>query len=112
PHDVGNSIGLLDHTSHGPNADQANSLLPNELNQFLIREGFCVTIDEQHFVLGRCECLEEKHPQMRHEIACHTIIRVVQKNFHLASYSLKMGFAAVMLTHSRKARQSDRIVLL
>src|SRR5436190_21531528 len=33
-------------------------------------------------MLRRCEGLQQKHPKMRHEVASHTIIRIVKKNFH------------------------------
>jgi hypothetical protein len=42
-----------------------------------------IAVDQEDFVLGWRQGLQQKHPQMRHEVLGHAIIGVVQKNFHV-----------------------------
>jgi hypothetical protein len=42
----------------------------------------CVAIDQEYFVARWSQCLQEKHPKMRHEIACDSIVGVVKQNAH------------------------------
>jgi hypothetical protein len=44
----------------------------------LLIDGNAKPMNEQHFMLGWGERLEQKHPQVRHEIARHSIVRVIQ----------------------------------
>src|SRR2546423_9231821 len=49
------------------------------------------TLFRSHFMFRRSERLQQKHPQMRHEIASHAIVWIVQKNLHILSRTLTRG---------------------
>ena len=78
------AIGLGNHPRHSADTHQADSLLFNEPHQILIVHWLGVPVDQQYLVFRRRQRFEQKHPQVRHEIPRHTIIRVVQKYFHVS----------------------------
>src|SRR6185503_13264191 len=80
---ISHAVGARHHSRHRANSHEANLFGADELNQFLFSQGLCVAINQQNFVFGWCERLEQEHPQMGHKIASHPVIRVVQKNSHV-----------------------------
>ena len=42
-----------------------------------------VGINEDHLMTGRGDRLKQKHPEVRHEVARHPVVRVVQQNSHV-----------------------------
>jgi len=71
---VGDAIGLGDHSGHGADADQSDVLIADVLRDLRLVHGLSVAIDEQNFVAGRGESLQQKHPQVWHEVSSHTIV--------------------------------------
>ena len=80
---IGDAVRLGDHSGHCADADKADSPLLDESDKFRVREWLCVAIDQDDFVLRRRERLQQKHPQMRHEVLGDAIIGIIQKDFHL-----------------------------
>jgi len=39
-----------------------------------------VSVNQEYFVAGGSQGLEQEHPEMRHEVAGHAVVRVVQQN--------------------------------
>ncbi len=77
-HCIRHAIGLGDHPGHRADADQSHILFTHiSRNTFLIH-GLRVTINQHHFVARRSQCLQQEHPKMRHEVARHAVVRVVQ----------------------------------
>src|SRR5947207_2020804 len=83
---VGGAIRLGDHSGHGADADQSNVLFAHELCNLSLVHGLGVTINQQHFMAGRSQCLEQEHPEMRHEIAGYTVVGVIEQNSHDCSF--------------------------
>ncbi len=79
---VGDAIGLGDHAGHGADADEVDFFIANILGDLGFVHGLGVAVDQQDFVAGRSEGLEEKHPEVRHEVASHTIVGVIEKDSH------------------------------
>jgi len=52
------------------------------LRDLRLVHGLSVAIDEQNFVAGRGESLQQKHPQVWHEVSSHTIVGIVEKDSH------------------------------
>ena len=79
---VGDAIGLGDHAGHGADADQIDVLVAHVLRDLRFVHGLGVAVDEQNFVAGRGEGLEKEHPEVRHEVAGHTVVGVIEQNSH------------------------------
>src|SRR5438067_496079 len=93
PNRIGNAIGLGNHPGHGSNPDQADFLLLNEPYQFLVGHWLGVSVNQQYLVTCWRQRFKQKHPEVRHEVARHAIIRVVQKDFHNAWLGLNKTLA-------------------
>src|SRR6202034_1950532 len=39
-------------------------------------------VDQQDFMAGRCEGLQQKHPEVRHEVAGYTVVGVIEQDSH------------------------------
>jgi hypothetical protein len=52
------------------------------LGDLSLVHGLGIAIDQQHFIAGRSQRLEEKHPEMRHEVAGYTVVRAVEQDPH------------------------------
>jgi hypothetical protein len=74
---IGDTVGFGDHASHGSDADEANLLVMAEGDDLFVSHGAGVAVDEQDLVTGGSQRLEEEHPEVRHEIARHPVVRVV-----------------------------------
>ncbi len=82
PNGVCDAVSLRDHSGHGADPYQLNTLLSHPLRDFRLIHGNRVTVDEHHFVTGRSQCLQQKHPQVRHEIARDSVVGVIEEDFH------------------------------
>ena len=80
---VRHPVGFLDHARHRADAHQTDVLLLDEFDELLVVHPLRVPVDQDDLMSRRRQCLKQKHPQVRHEIARHAVIRIVQKNFHL-----------------------------
>jgi hypothetical protein len=80
---VGYAIGFFSHPGHRPNANQSYFVVPYVFNDLLVGHCAGVPINQQHFMTGRCQCLEKKHPEMWHVVSCHTIVRAIKQNLHM-----------------------------
>jgi hypothetical protein len=81
---IRHAVCFGDHAGHGSDADQSDPLVDNELDQFGIAHRSCVAIDKNNFMAGRGERLQQKHPQMRHEVLRDAIVGVIEKYFQFA----------------------------
>jgi hypothetical protein len=48
-------------------------------------------IDQQHLVLRGRQRLQQKHPEVRHEVGRYAVVRVVQQNSHLIKSPLPIA---------------------
>ena len=78
---VGHAVGFGDHARHGADADESDFLIQRVLNQLGIGHRLRVAIDQQYFIAGRRQGLQQEHPKVRHEVLGHAVIGVVQQNF-------------------------------
>jgi hypothetical protein len=72
------------HAGHGPDPDQSDPLVDNELDQFGVAHRSCVAIDQKNFMAGGCERLQQKHPKVRHEVLRDAVVGVIEKDFQFA----------------------------
>ena len=79
---IGHTVRLGDHAGHRPNPDQVDVVRPHVPHQLFIAHGLSVAVDQQHLVIRRRDRLQQKHPQVRHEVLGHTIVGAIQKDFH------------------------------
>ncbi len=79
---VGDAIRLGDPSSHGANADQSNAFVSNVLCDLKLVHRLSIAVDQQHFMAGRSQGFEQEHPEVRHEVASHAVVGVVEQNFH------------------------------
>ena len=80
---VGDAIGFLSHPRHRADPDKSDLLLAHKLNNLVIAHRAGVGINQGYLVTGRGDCLKQKHPEVRHEVARHPVVRVVQQNSHV-----------------------------
>ena len=71
-HDDGNTGGadrirhavrFGDHAGHGSDADQSDLFVDDELDQFGVAHRSGIAIDQNNFMAGGRERLQQKHPQ-------------------------------------------------
>jgi hypothetical protein len=79
---VGHPVRAGRHTCHGTDANQLDVVSPDVIGQLDFIHRLGITVDKKYFVSWRCQRLKQKHPEMRHEVMGHTIIRIVEKNIH------------------------------
>ena len=65
---VGHAVSFGDHAGHGADPHQPDALGEHEAHDLGVGHGLSVAVDQQHFVSGRGERLEQKHPKVRHEV--------------------------------------------
>jgi len=82
PNSVSHAIRPGDHPGHRTDADQPNVLFAHEVCNLSLVHGLGVTINQQYFMAGRSQRLEQEHPKMRHEIAGYTVVGVIEQNSH------------------------------
>ncbi len=64
----------------------SNVPFAHELRDLSLVHGLGIAINQQHFMAGRSQCLEQEHPEMRHEIAGYTVVGVIEQNSHDCSF--------------------------
>ncbi len=98
PHDHGHAgrsngvsypVGSCDHSGHGADANQPDVLAEHEPNQLNVCHRLRIAVDQQDFVFRRRERLQQKHPEMRHEVPGHTVVWAVEQNRHGSPHLLE-----------------------
>src|SRR6266404_2555769 len=79
---ISHAVGASHHPGHRTNTNQSDLLLNNEVYELMLVHWPGISVNQKHLMFGRSQCLEQEHPQMRHEIAGHAVIRIVKKNLH------------------------------
>src|SRR6266404_6202586 len=77
-HRVRHAISLGDHPGHCTDAHQPDILFTHVARDTFFIHGLRVAVNQHHFVARWSQCLQQKHPKMRHEVARYTVIWVVQ----------------------------------
>ncbi len=80
-HCVGHAVGFGDHARHGAYPHESDLLIERVLHQLGIGHRVSVAIDQQYFIAGWRQRLQQEHPKVRHEVLSHAVIGVVQQNF-------------------------------
>src|SRR6266571_625763 len=80
---IGHAVGLGDHTSHRADADKSDVVFEHISGDAGFVHRLRVAVDQENFVAVGSQCLEQKHPKMRHEVAGHTVIGVVKQDSHV-----------------------------
>ncbi len=75
---ISHAIGFGDHPRHRPDPYQSDSFFFRVAHQLLLVHRLGVPVHQYHFMSRRRQRLQQKHPQMRHEIPRHAIIRVIE----------------------------------
>ena len=104
-HRVGHAIGLCDHSGHRADAHQPDVLFTHESRDAFFIHRLRVAVDQHHFMARRRQRLQQKHPKMRHEIACDPVIGVVQQNSH--QFRLHFASSLPVLDDAEIARPLD-----
>ena len=82
PDGVGHPVCLGRHARHGADANQGNSVLFDVFNELSLVHRLSISIYKEYFVSGRSNRLKQKHPKVWHKIASHTIVWIVEEDFH------------------------------
>jgi hypothetical protein len=72
------TTGFLNHSGHCADANQLYLLLTHKLNDLVISHWTGIGIDQNNLVGFWGECLEQKHPEVWHEVARDTIVWIVK----------------------------------
>ena len=75
---VCHAIGARNHSGHCADAHQSDFFFLNKLDQLLFVHWPSVAVNQKYFMLCRRQRLQQEHPEMRHEVVSHAIIRVIQ----------------------------------
>ena len=65
----------------------------SELNQFGVAHRLRVAIDQNHFMAAGRKRLQQKHPEVRHEVLRDAVVGVVEKDFQFAGPSASLKLA-------------------
>ena len=108
PNRIRHAIRLGNHSGHGADADQSNIIVAHKLRDPRLVHRLRVAIHQQHFIASGSERLQQKHPQVRHEITGYTVVWVIEKNFHGFVFRdlAERGFAACLAEQCNGRRQS------
>jgi hypothetical protein len=93
PNRVSHAIRPGDHPGHGTDTNQPDVLVADELRNLGFVHRLGIAIDQQDFMSGRCECLQQEHPEVGHEVAGNPVVRVVEENSHDAPSKLSLAHA-------------------
>src|SRR6185295_10693192 len=66
---IGDSISFLNHSGHCADPNQLYLLLTHKPNYLVITHWTGIGIDQNNLVLRWSKGLQEKHPEVRHEVA-------------------------------------------
>ena len=64
-----------------PIPDQPNLLAPDEMRKLSFVHGLGIAVDQQNFMSGRRECLEQEHPEVGHKVAGDPVVRGCKAGF-------------------------------
>ena len=81
---IRHAVGFGDHAGHGSDPDQSDPFVDNELDQFGVAHRSCVAIDQKDFMAGGRKRLQQKHPEVRHEVLRDAVVGVIKKDFQFA----------------------------
>ena len=81
-HRVRHPVGFRGHPRHGANPHQFHAVLANVGCQLLLAHSLRVAIHQEDLMSGRSQRLQQKHPQMGHEVVGDFVIRIIQQNVH------------------------------
>ena len=94
---IRDAVGLGDHPGHGADADQVNLLVAHILGDLRFIHGLGIAVNQQNLMARWSERLQQKHPEVRHEIARDPIVGVIKQNSHDSSLlGERMRFTARM----------------
>src|SRR5881409_2205444 len=79
-HGVGHLVCSRRHPRHCADSNKPNVMATYKLRHFVFGHWLSITVNEEHFVPWRCQALQQEHPEMRHEIACDTVVGTVEEN--------------------------------
>ncbi len=85
---IRHTVGFGDHAGHRPDPDQSDPFVDNELDQIGVTHGACIAIDQNDFMAGGRERLQQKHPEMRHEVLRDAVVGVIEKDFQFCFRAL------------------------
>jgi hypothetical protein len=75
---IRHAVRLCYHPSHCADPDKSDVLFANEPRNIRFIHRSSVAIDQQNLMARRGQRLKKKHPEVRHEIPRHAIVRVVE----------------------------------
>jgi len=82
PDSVSHSVRFCRHTGHGTDTDKCDSVFLYELNELALVHRLRISVHQEHFMSWRRNCLKQKHPEVRHKIACDAIVWIIKEDFH------------------------------
>src|ERR1041385_877115 len=80
---IGNAVSLLSHSGHGADPDKLDVLRTHKLNNLIIAHRPRVGINQNYFMTRRGYGLQQKHPEVRHKVARHPVVGIVEQDFHV-----------------------------
>ena len=87
PHGRRRRICFLSRAGHETHAHQIHVIGGNELGQLLIAQARGIAINDGYPVRRRRKLAQKKWPELRQKVAGDMIIRHIEKNMHLSSFS-------------------------
>jgi hypothetical protein len=105
PNRVSHAIRPGDHPGHGTDTNQPDVLVADELRNLGFVHRLGIAIDQQDFVSARCECLQQEHPEVGHEVAGDRVVRVVKQNSHDTRLALACHTESVTTFREGRASQ-------
>src|SRR5206468_3444059 len=80
PDGVGHLICSRSHPRHCADSNKPNVMVAYKPRHFIFGHRLSIAVNEKHFVPWRCEALQQKHPEVRHEITGNTVVGTVKEN--------------------------------
>jgi hypothetical protein len=81
---ISHTVGFFGHSGHCADPHQLDLLILHELNDFIVTHWTSISINQDHLVVSWSEGLEQKHPEVWHEVARDAIVWIVEQDFHLS----------------------------
>jgi hypothetical protein len=82
---IRHAVRFDNHAGHGSDPDQSNPFGDSELDQLGVAHRLGIAIDQNNLMAGGRERLQQKHPEVGHEVLRDAVVGVVQKDFQFAS---------------------------
>src|SRR5829696_1359273 len=73
---VSHAVCLCNHPCHRADADESNILFANKASNGGLIHRLRIAVNKEYLVSWRGERLEQEHPEVRHKIAGHSIVRI------------------------------------